>query len=195
MSAQCWSFESQHVTDRLSQTRALFSGHRANQTIANFSLSVPDNMEVDTINRERANSFKSPRTQDLTAKLRKAVEKGDELAFSELVLSNPRYLIGSGDNPTIVQVCTASVHKSFRRSKKDHGLSVLQRLAWCCTYTDAYSDLESDYLFAPLLHRCQTFSHCICWDGSFWNESRSDMIYCVKWLHSRSMQSAGLDLW
>ncbi|KAM7018293.1 ankyrin repeat and LEM domain-containing protein 2 isoform 1-T2 [Tautogolabrus adspersus] len=62
-----------------------------------------DNMEVDTINRERANSFKSPRTQDLTAKLRKAVEKGDELTFSELVWSNPRYLIGSGDNPTIVQ--------------------------------------------------------------------------------------------
>uniref|UniRef100_A0A7N8YG43 Ankyrin repeat and LEM domain containing 2 n=1 Tax=Mastacembelus armatus TaxID=205130 RepID=A0A7N8YG43_9TELE len=62
-----------------------------------------DNMEVDTINRERANSFKSPRTQDLTAKLRKAVEKGDKEAFSELVWSNPRYLIGSGDNPTIVQ--------------------------------------------------------------------------------------------
>lgn len=62
-----------------------------------------DNVEVDTINRERANSFKSPRSQDLTAKLRKAVEKGDEVAFSELVWSNPRYLIGSGDNPTIVQ--------------------------------------------------------------------------------------------
>ncbi|XP_040010412.1 ankyrin repeat and LEM domain-containing protein 2 [Xiphias gladius] len=62
-----------------------------------------DNMEVDTINRERANSFKSPRTQDLTAKLRKAVEKGDEVTFSELIWSNPRYLIGSGDNPTIVQ--------------------------------------------------------------------------------------------
>lgn len=73
-----------------------------------FSLFTPDNMEVDTINRERANSFKSPRTQDLTAKLRKAVEKGDEVAFSELVLSNPRYLIGSGDNPTIVQVRTES---------------------------------------------------------------------------------------
>ncbi|CAM9212289.1 unnamed protein product [Lampetra planeri] len=60
-------------------------------------------MEVDTINRERANSFKSPRTQDLTAKLRKAVEKGEEGSFSDLVWSNPRYLIGSGDNPTIVQ--------------------------------------------------------------------------------------------
>lgn len=65
-------------------------------------------MEVDSINREKANSFKSPRTQDLTAKLRKAVEKGDEAAFSELVWNNPRYLIGSGDNPTIVQVRTNS---------------------------------------------------------------------------------------
>ncbi|MBN3298920.1 ankyrin repeat and LEM domain-containing protein 2 [Amia ocellicauda] len=60
-------------------------------------------LEAETINRERANSFKSPRTQDLTAKLRKAVEKGDEVAFSELVWSNPRYLIGCGDNPTVVQ--------------------------------------------------------------------------------------------
>ena len=74
-----------------------------------FSLSTPDHMEVDSINRERANSFKSPRTQDLTAKLRKAVEKGDEVAFSELVWDNPRYLIGSGDNPTIVQVDTSFI--------------------------------------------------------------------------------------
>uniref|UniRef100_A0A8B9HBJ0 Golgin A3 n=1 Tax=Astyanax mexicanus TaxID=7994 RepID=A0A8B9HBJ0_ASTMX len=60
-------------------------------------------VETDGINREKANSFKSPRTQDLTAKLRRAVEKGDEVAFGELVWSNPRYLIGSGDNPTVVQ--------------------------------------------------------------------------------------------
>ncbi|NXD91597.1 ANKL2 protein, partial [Chaetorhynchus papuensis] len=59
--------------------------------------------ESDTANKERANSYKSPRTQDLTAKLRKAVEKGDTATFSELIWSNPRYLIGSGDNPTIVQ--------------------------------------------------------------------------------------------
>ncbi|KAJ8415386.1 hypothetical protein AAFF_G00423660 [Aldrovandia affinis] len=63
----------------------------------------PSALEAETINRERANSFKSPRTQDITAKLRKAVEKGDAAAFSELVWSNPRYLIGSGDNPTVVQ--------------------------------------------------------------------------------------------
>lgn len=35
------------------------------------------------------------------------MEKGDEVAFSELVWNNPRYLIGSGDNPTIVQVRTS----------------------------------------------------------------------------------------
>lgn len=76
-------------------------------TLQSFTLlSSTENMEVDTINRERANCFKSPRTQDLTAKLRKAVEKGDKEAFSELVWNNPRYLIGSGDNPTIVQVRT-----------------------------------------------------------------------------------------
>lgn len=57
------------------------------------------------VNLERANEFRSPRTQDLTAKLRKAVEKGDKEAFSKLVWANPRYLIGSGDNPTIVHVC------------------------------------------------------------------------------------------
>ncbi|NXP06961.1 ANKL2 protein, partial [Thinocorus orbignyianus] len=59
--------------------------------------------ETDSANKERANSYKSPRTQDLTAKLRKAVEKGDIVTFSELIWSNPRYLIGSGDNPTVVQ--------------------------------------------------------------------------------------------
>ncbi|KAG8597350.1 hypothetical protein GDO81_002260 [Engystomops pustulosus] len=63
-------------------------------------LSAPD---VESLNKEKANSFKSPRTQDLTAKLRKAVEKGDLATFSDLIWSNPRYLIGSGDNPTVVQ--------------------------------------------------------------------------------------------
>ncbi|NXG15515.1 ANKL2 protein, partial [Grallaria varia] len=59
--------------------------------------------DTETANKERANSYKSPRTQDLTAKLRKAVEKGDTATFSDLIWSNPRYLIGSGDNPTVVQ--------------------------------------------------------------------------------------------
>ncbi|KAM5312690.1 ankyrin repeat and LEM domain-containing protein 2 isoform 2-T2 [Glossophaga mutica] len=70
------------------------------------SLSSNDGLcssESETVNKERANSYKNPRTQDLTSKLRKAVEQGDKDAFSSLVWSNPRYLIGSGDNPTVVQ--------------------------------------------------------------------------------------------
>ncbi|TSO98507.1 Ankyrin repeat and LEM domain-containing protein 2 [Bagarius yarrelli] len=59
--------------------------------------------ETDGINREKANSFKSPRPQDLTARLRVCVERGDEVGFGELAWSNPRYLIGSGDNPTVLQ--------------------------------------------------------------------------------------------
>eukprot|EP00062_Callorhinchus_milii_P016274 gi/632967416/ref/XP_007899966.1/ PREDICTED: ankyrin repeat and LEM domain-containing protein 2 isoform X2 [Callorhinchus milii] len=59
--------------------------------------------DVETANRERANSYKSPRSQDLTSKLRKAVEKGDKSALFDYVWSNPRYLIGSGDNPTVLQ--------------------------------------------------------------------------------------------
>lgn len=62
-----------------------------------------NSLELEATNRERANSYKSPRSQDLTSKLRKAVEKGDKAAFLELVWSNPRYLIGSGDNPTVLQ--------------------------------------------------------------------------------------------
>lgn len=80
--------------------------------VLKFCLLMTDGLylpESETVNKERANSYKNPRTQDLTAKLRKAVEKGDEDTFSDLVWSNPRYLIGSGDNPTIVQVSLSSI--------------------------------------------------------------------------------------
>lgn len=75
--------------------------------VLNLHLFITDGLylsESEAANRERANSYKNPRTQDLTAKLRRAVEKGEEDTFSDLIWSNPRYLIGSGDNPTIVQV-------------------------------------------------------------------------------------------
>ncbi|MBZ3878689.1 Ankyrin repeat and LEM domain-containing protein 2 [Sciurus carolinensis] len=40
---------------------------------------------------------------DLTAKLRKTVEKGEEDTFSEITWNTLWYLIGSGNNATIVQ--------------------------------------------------------------------------------------------
>ncbi|XP_036907712.1 ankyrin repeat and LEM domain-containing protein 2 isoform X3 [Sturnira hondurensis] len=89
-----------------SKTSSLLSHVKIASLSSNGGLKVTDGLrlsESETVNRERPNSYKNPRTQDLTSRLRKAVEQGDEDTFSSLVWSNPRYLIGSGDNPTIVQ--------------------------------------------------------------------------------------------
>jgi hypothetical protein len=42
-------------------------------------------------------------TSELT-KLYNLVEKGDENEFERLIWSNPRYIISSGDSPTIIKV-------------------------------------------------------------------------------------------
>lgn len=99
-------------------------------SVLHFCVPMADGLclsEPETVNKERANSYKNPRTQDLTAKLRKAVEKGEEDTFSDLIWSNPRYLIGSGDNPTIVQVSQLSASLlscGHRTYDKDHLKSV-----------------------------------------------------------------------
>lgn len=97
---------------------------------------------LETTYLEKANEFRSPRIQDLTTKLRRAVEEGDEEAFKKLVWDNPRFLIGSGDNPTIVQVegsvlkthTTSSnimvVQWSYRCNMHFVGRLQIQRLAY-----------------------------------------------------------------
>ncbi|XP_057177124.1 ankyrin repeat and LEM domain-containing protein 2 [Triplophysa rosa] len=79
---------------------------------------------------EKANEFRSPRTQDLTAKLRRAVETGDEESFKNLVWENPRYLIGSGDNPTIVQEgCRYNVlHVAAKENQPEMSRLILETL-------------------------------------------------------------------
>ena len=53
---------------------------------------------------ESANSFRTPKNQQLVC-LRHAIEASDDQRFRELVWGNPRYLISSGDTPTIMKVC------------------------------------------------------------------------------------------
>lgn len=83
-----------------------------------------------SVDVEKANEFKSPRTQDLTAKLRRAVETGDKEAFNKLVWENPRYLIGSGDNPTIVQEgCRYNVlHVAAKENQSEMSRLILETL-------------------------------------------------------------------
>lgn len=52
---------------------------------------------------EKAPLFRAPKPQDLTA-LRKSIENGDLELVSKTVWTNPRYLISSGDTPSILQV-------------------------------------------------------------------------------------------
>jgi len=50
-----------------------------------------------------SSAFKSFKFQELLP-LRRAIESEDLDTIRSLVWSNPRYLIGSGDNPTILHV-------------------------------------------------------------------------------------------
>lgn len=52
---------------------------------------------------EKSNNFKAPRSQELVC-FRKLIKDGDLYAIKTTVWSNPRYLVGSGDTPAILQV-------------------------------------------------------------------------------------------
>lgn len=52
---------------------------------------------------EKAPLFRAPKPQDLTA-LRKLIENGQLKLVEATVWANPRYLISSGDTPSILQV-------------------------------------------------------------------------------------------
>ncbi|XP_031772496.1 ankyrin repeat and LEM domain-containing protein 2 [Apis florea] len=55
-----------------------------------------------SIIEEKSNNFKAPRSQDLVC-FRKLIKDGDLYAVKNTVWGNPRYLIGSGDTPAILQ--------------------------------------------------------------------------------------------
>ncbi|KAF5906917.1 ankyrin repeat and LEM domain-containing protein 2, partial [Clarias magur] len=104
---------------------------------------------LETLHLEKANEFRSPRTQDLTTKLRRAVEKGDEEAFKDLVWSNPRYLIGSGDNPTVVQEgCRYNVlHIAAKENQAEMANLILETLQSLEFMHLMYPDDQEDMLW------------------------------------------------
>lgn len=62
---------------------------------------VPDSTTVALVG-EKSSNYRAPKSQDLV-QLRKAIEAGDANFFKQNVWSNPRYLVGSGDTPTVLQ--------------------------------------------------------------------------------------------
>lgn len=51
---------------------------------------------------EKASTFRGPTSQELV-KFRKMIEQGDMESAQNLIKSNPRYLVSSGDMPTILK--------------------------------------------------------------------------------------------
>lgn len=65
------------------------------------STDAPDSTTTALVG-EKSSNYRAPKSQDLV-QLRKAIEAGDATFFKQSVWSNPRYLVGSGDTPTILQ--------------------------------------------------------------------------------------------
>ncbi|XP_046388883.1 ankyrin repeat and LEM domain-containing protein 2 [Ischnura elegans] len=61
-----------------------------------------NNIEPAAVTEEKTSSFKGPKPQELI-QLRKTIERGDINKFLETVWKNPRYMVSSGDTPTILQ--------------------------------------------------------------------------------------------
>lgn len=68
------------------------SNQQQNELLINVSTSVGNEKSL----------FKGPKPQELV-KLRKCIENGDEDAFTAAIWENPRYLVSSGDTPSILQ--------------------------------------------------------------------------------------------
>ena len=75
-----------------------FSRSRSNEQ--ETSLAVTNSLSASPA--DPVSKFKGPTPQELI-KFRKIIEKGSRDEFLEMVLINPRYLIGPGDTPVILQ--------------------------------------------------------------------------------------------
>lgn len=88
-----------------------FSKNAPVQLVAlHFNGSSSESPEVNSISEmavgqtaliEKGSAFRAPKTQDLV-KLRKAIQVGDLPYAKQMIWANPRYLVSSGDSPTIL---------------------------------------------------------------------------------------------
>ncbi|XP_033351446.1 ankyrin repeat and LEM domain-containing protein 2 [Bombus vosnesenskii] len=86
------SFKKRSEAEEYAQTGFEKSNY-VNSTLINATVPVVE---------EKSNNFKAPRSQDLIC-FKKLIKDGDLYAVKTTVWENPRYLIGSGDTPAILQ--------------------------------------------------------------------------------------------
>ncbi|KAK8788717.1 hypothetical protein V5799_021507 [Amblyomma americanum] len=129
---------------------------------------------------EKSSNYRAPKSQDLV-QLRKAIEAGDANFFRQNVWSNPRYLVGSGDTPTILQEGYRynALHVSCAKGQPELVRLLLETLQdphfLELLYPDDSSDVRTRrtaflldlYLNTPDKGRCETPLHFACKFGCF----------------------------
>lgn len=87
---------------------------------------------------EKASNFRGPTSQELV-KFRKSIEQGKYEEVNNIVWSNPRYLISSGDTPTILK-------ESFRYNAL-HVAALSKNAKMCSLILEVVSDVKFIQLF------------------------------------------------
>lgn len=87
---------------------------------------------------EKASNFRGPTSQELV-KFRKSIEQGKYEEVHNIVWSNPRYLISSGDTPTILK-------ESFRYNAL-HVAALAKNAKMCSLILEVVSDVKFIQLF------------------------------------------------
>lgn len=129
---------------------------------------------------EKSSNYRAPKSQDLV-QLRKAIEAGDANFFKQNVWSNPRYLVGSGDTPTILQEGYRynALHVACAKGQPELVRLLLDTLQDSHFLELLYPDDSFDvrirrtaflldlYLNTPEKGRCETPLHFACKFGCF----------------------------
>ena len=120
---------------------ARFKGFKTKLEAESFAGSRFQEQEQSPAPKDPASNFKTPTPQQLV-KFRTIIERGTKDEFQEVVLKNPRYLIGPGDTPVILQEGSRynALHVAVKSNRKE----------MCQLIVDT---LESDHLWNILLNQ------------------------------------------
>ena len=120
---------------------ARFKGFKTKLEAESFARSRFQEQEQSPAPKDPASNFKTPTPQQLV-KFRTIIERGAKDEFQEVVVKNPRYLIGPGDTPVILQEGSRynALHVAVKSNRKE----------MCQLIVDT---LESDHLWNILLNQ------------------------------------------
>ena len=120
---------------------ARFKGFKTKLEAESFARSRFQDQEQSPAPKDPVSSFKTPTPQKLVT-FRTIIERGTKEGFQEVVLNNPRYLIGPGDTPVILQEGSRynALHVAVKSNRKEMCQLIVETL-------------ESDHFWNILLNQ------------------------------------------